>query len=158
MRIIDIVNKFDVQTKADLIQNYIKLGLKASGNWSNELESIIKERSDGINIKYLGSQYTQQLITGRRPNKNQSKDSLRSFVGWAGKTFLADWVKQKGSKASPFAVAYKIAREGITVPNKYNPGTILSNVFNDERIEKLLKDISVGFINEIKSDIKTSFK
>ena len=153
----EIIAKWTGETAMDLVSNYQRLGLKASGQWSRDLETRIEEKGTKYTITFLGSKYTEQLILGRRPNKNQNKEAIRKFVGWAGSTFLADWVKNKGLKISPFAVAYKIAREGIQVPNANNPGTILSNVFSEDRINELLKTLSMSIVTEVRSDIKKVF-
>jgi hypothetical protein len=139
----------------DYISNYIKLGLKASGNWEKELESKIEESPGKWKITFLGASYTQQLVSGRR--KNQNENNIRAFVGWAGSTFLADWVKNKGLNISPFAVAYKIARQGIKVPNSFNDGTLVDNVITDKKVELLLKDLLASKASEIRTDIKKTF-
>jgi hypothetical protein len=155
MSIRDTIEKWVNKTRMDLIANYRRLGLRASGRWERDLESKVKERSTGWRITFLGSKYSQYMISGRRKNIRQDDASIRAFVGWAGSTFLAQWVKQKGLRISPFAVAYKIAREGIKVPNRFNQGTLLPDVFTDERISDLLGEIMGVMVNEIRTDIKT---
>ena len=91
------------------------------------------------------------METGRKPNINQ--ENIRAWVGWSGSTILKEWVKRKSISANPFAVAYKIAREGITVPNKYNKGNLVSDVITKERINKLLKNINNAIITNLKSDV-----
>ena len=149
----DFVNTWSSGTIDLLKQNYNRLGLKASGNWANELEVMNKVTQENINIKFLGSQYTGVLVSGRKHNTNQDKTALQKWVGWAGSTFLKDWVAQKGIKASPFAIAWKIAREGIKVPNAHNAGGLVSDVINDKRIQVLLDDLKIFFVDDIKSNI-----
>lgn len=148
-----LVEDWDKGVKSDLVANYIRLGLKASGEWEQELESRISVTADNINIKYLGAPYTEQLERGRRPNKNQSPSKLRAWVGWAGSTFLKDWVRNKGLDINPFAVAYKIAREGIKVPNPNNAGGLVSDVINESRIQNLIDELKIFVIEDIKSDV-----
>lgn len=146
------------ETKKSLIANYLKLGLKASGKWEKELESNVEEKGTEYRITLLGSSYSQQIVSGRRQNVKQYKDSIKAFVGWAGSTFLADWVKNKGLTISPFAVAYKIARKGINVPNRFNTGTLVSDVITDDRINKLLKEIVSELAGDIKTDLIRNFR
>lgn len=155
MTITEAVNSWTNDTIQALNDNYNRLGLRASGNWGEELESKTNVNDQKINIQILGSPYTSALTDGRKPNKKQDKDSIRAFVGWAGSTFIKEWVEQKGINANPFAVAYKIAREGIQVPNSHNTGTLLSDVITEDRIDSLLKSIGNIVSTQIKTDIKS---
>lgn len=157
MTITDTVNNWTKDTLKALNDNYNRLGLRASGNWSQELDSNQRITDQEINIQILAPRYTGALVDGRSPNRNQSPDSIRAFVGWAGNTWLKDWVESKGVAASPFAVAYKIAREGIKVPNANNPGTLLSDVFTQERIKDLVQSVGNVVSVKLKSDIKNIF-
>ena len=158
MTIYDKIKDWLNDVKKDLIVNYDRIGLRASGNWVNELEDRITETSKGYNATLLGARYTGVLETGRKPNTKQDKDSLRAWVGWAGSTILKDWVQRKGTSVNPFAAAYKIAREGIKVPNQYNTGGLVSDVITDSRIQKLTEGVSNVLIGEIKSDVIKQFK
>lgn len=149
----ELVDTWDKGVKSDLVANYNRLGLRASGKWEQELESQISVSETNINIKYLGAKYTEQLQLGRKPNINQDPSKLHAWVGWAGSTFLKDWVKDKGLSINPFAVAYKIAREGIKVPNAYNKGGLVSNVITKSKIQELVDKLGIFIINDIKSDI-----
>ena len=157
MTIMEIANKWSKDTINDLNANYNRLGLQASGNWGKELEDRNTVTESRIRIQILGSSYTGALVSGRSPNRNQSDDSIRAFVGWAGSTWLNDWVEQKGISASPYAIAYKIAREGIKVPNANNPGTLISDVITEDRIDLLLKSIGQVVTVNLRSDIKKLF-
>jgi hypothetical protein len=143
-----------VDLQRDLVLNYDKLGLRASGKWANELENFYNETGTGYRFGILGAQYTDVLQNGRRKNTKQTKESLRAWVGWAGSTFLKDWVEQKGIQVSPFAVAWKIAREGVKVPNAFNSGGLVSDVINDEAIEKFAEIIRFSIIESVSSDVK----
>ena len=158
MTLRDQIENFLNGIKSDLVSNYDKLGLRASGNWEKELETQIEETSTGYHAKILGSDYTWYLENGRKPNANQSPDSLRAWVGWAGSTFLKDWVERKGIPANPFAVAYKIAREGVKVPNRFNQGGIVSDVITQDRIDSFNENFNILLIENIKSDLLKTFK
>lgn len=141
------------EAKVNLEKEYLTRGHKASGNWATQLEDRITETNTGYRAEILGAPYTGIMETGRKPNKKQDADNIRAWVGWAGSTFLKEWVKRKGISANPFAIAYKIAREGITVPNKYNKGNLVSDVITKERIDKLLQNINNAMITDLKSDV-----
>jgi len=149
----DIVNKWLADTKKDLFNNYIKLGLKASGDWGNSLESKSEVTSTSINAKILANDYTTYIQNGRNQNKNQTDKALKAWVGWAGSTFLAKWVEDKKLNISPYAVAWKIAREGWKVPNRYNKGGLVSDVITNDKIKELTGQLLLFKVNQIKSDV-----
>ena len=152
-----IINIWLADRKKELIQNYDALGLRASGNWAEKLEVIPATGTTDIKAGILGADYTQQIENGRRPNQNSSEETIKKWVGWAGNTFIKDWVNSKGLDISPFAVAYKIAREGWQVPNKFNAGGLVSNVITDQKLNELNRDLSIFYTAEIKSEIIKKF-
>lgn len=106
-----------------LIPKFRELGMPASGEWEDNVEARRNE--------IWGTQYTKYLVEGRPPNTDQSPEGLRKFVGWAGSTFIKEWVRDKGIPDNPYAVAYKIAREGT----KYYPqGTDLLEVLSTQPV------------------------
>ena len=145
-------------TETSLIANYNRMGLKASGNWPSTLRSEITERTGGFRVTMLGAAYTGVMESGRKPNPNQNAESLKAWVGWAGSTFLKKWVQDKGINANPYAVAWKIARQGITVPNRFNAGGVVSDVITRERIGELVRDMTLFMIGNIKSDVIKNLK
>lgn len=158
MSISNIIENWQKGIKDDLTKNYIRLGLKASGNWPNELEEYQQLSASNIVVGMLGASYTEQLENGREPNRNQTKEALKAWVGWAGSTFLAKWVKDKGVDISPYAVAWKIAREGWKVPNRFNAGGLVSDVVNSEKFEELNRSLTLFYVDNIKSDFLKEFK
>jgi hypothetical protein len=153
-----IVDTWLDEVKQDLITNYHKLGLKASGNWERQLETVSKV--EGLEIKAIvkGEQYTGAIEYGRRKNRNQSKEAIRAWVGWAGSTFIAQWIKDKGLNLNPFAVSYKIARMGWKVPNAFNVGGLVSDAITDNKIDELIRKLSLFYIDQIKSDMVNTLK
>jgi len=137
----------------DLIGNYNRLGLKASGQWEQTLQQFVSTTNQGFTIGIKGQDYTEQLENGRRPNQNQSPEALKAWVGWAGSTFLAGWVKDKGIDISPYAVAWGIARNGWVVPNQYNAGGLVSDVVTVKRISELNNELVLFRVGELRSDI-----
>ena len=144
-----ILNEWAERTKQELIDKYKSMGLKASGAFEDGLSTETDENS----TKIWTVPHTWFMVNGRGANSKQSEEDVKKWVGWAGSTFLKKWVDDKGLSISPFAVAYKIAREGIRVPNQYNDGTLISSVINDNSIERLLSDMGIFTIKDIKSEI-----
>ena len=76
-----------------------------------------------------------------------------------GSTILKDWCKQKGIDSSiSYAIAYKIAREGTKVPNKFNSGKLVSDVITKERTDKLMDALKEEFKSDIKSKMIEQLK
>ena len=149
-----ILNEWAERTKQELIDKYKSMGLKASGSFEDGLSTETNESS----TKIWTVPHTWYMVNGRGKNSSQDKEAVRKWVGWAGSTFLKKWVDDKGLSISPFAVAYKIAREGIRVPNQYNDGTLISSVINDNSIERLLSDMGIYVITDIKTEIQKTWQ
>ena len=151
----EIINKWLSEVKSDLIDNYYRLKLKASGNWPNQLKEDLIIGKDKYNAIIWGEKYTGAIEYGRLPNKNQDSKSIMAFTGWAGSTFIKKWVKDKGLNLNPYAVAYKIAKEGWKVPNRFNEGGLVSDVM-DKKIPELEKTLVFGFVEQIRTDLKNT--
>ena len=149
-----ILNEWAERTKQELIDKYKSMGLKASGAFEDGLSTETNENS----TKIWTVPHTWYMVNGRGANSKQSEEDVKKWVGWAGSTFLKKWVDYKGLSISPFAVAYKIAREGIRVPNQYNEGTLISSVINDNSIERLLSDMGIYVITDIKTEIQKTWQ
>ena len=139
------------EQKVSLLQKYESSGRKASGRFG---QSVRIDNKDAGSQMY-GASHIWQMVNGRAPNQNQSPDAIRRWVGWAGSTFLKDWVQAKGVSASPYAIAYKIAREGIKVPNANNDGRLLQDtLYSDTAREDLARRIGRNFILDVKQQIQ----
>lgn len=153
MSAIDQIYKWLGESRNDLVKEYQSRGHEASGNWGKSLNTEAKERSGGYVATIYGEAYTGIMETGRMPNKRQDTESLRAWVGFAGSTFLKKWVEQKQIQLNPYAIAWKIAREGVKVPNPYNKGDLVASVITRERINELLQNLTAYMIAEIRSDV-----
>ena len=149
-----ILNDWSERTKQELIDKYRSLGLKASGEFEKGLTTDTTESRTQI----WTAPHTWYMVNGRNQNIKQDKESINKWVGWAGSTFLKKWVEDKGLDISPFAVAWKIARQGIQVPNRYNEGTLISSVINDNSISGLLSQMGIYIIKDIKTDIQKTWQ
>ena len=149
-----ILNDWSERTRQELIDKYSSMGLKASGAFENGLTVETSEMKTAI----WTVPHTWFMVNGRNRNSSQDKEKIKKWVGWAGSTFLKKWVEDKGLDISPFAVAYKIAREGIHVPNKNNDGTLISSVINDNSIDGLLSKMGIYIIKDIKTEIQKTWQ
>ena len=149
-----ILNKWSEDTVKELIDKYRSMGLKASGAFEDGLTIENGDMSTAI----WTVPHTWFMVNGRNKNYNQDEKAIKKWVGWAGSTFLKKWVDEKGLDISPFAVAYKIARQGIRVPNENNDGTLISSVINEQSISGLLDKMGIYMITDIKTDIQRTWQ
>lgn len=144
-----ILDKWIKERQKELVQQYDSLGLRASGKFEKGLINETENQKTRLIDTYGHSWY---MVNGRQPNKNQSPEKLKAWVGWAGSTFLKQWVDDKGLDISPFAVAWSIARKGILVPNKNNSGKLM-DIFTQNKFDNLGVEILNYEVTNIKSEI-----
>ena len=152
-------NEWIEEVKNDLIKQYDKMGLRASGKWANSLESK-SEILGGKNILTItGEEYTGALVNGRKPTEKEGSGvTLRDII--------EDWIEDKGitlndgiSKESlAFLITRKIHNEGIKVPNSFNSGDLISAVMNQSRIDSLKTLIGSKYMTDIKTTILNEYK
>jgi len=140
------------KTLKDLIDNYDRLGLRASGRYAKELKSVVTASGTKISAQITGPIESYFMEHGRGPNKVQTLGAVRSL----GK-ILEQWVKDKGIDVNPYAAAWKIVHEGIRVPNPHNPGGVISDVINDDWFKELIDLIRPDIIKSIQSDVIKQF-
>lgn len=144
-----ILDKWINDRQKELVQQYDSLGLRASGKFEKGLVNETENQKTRLIDTYGHSLY---MVNGRAPNKNQSPEKLKAWVGWAGSTFLKQWVDDKGLSVSPFAVAWKIAKSGVLVPNKNNSGKLM-DIFTQNKFDNLGVEILNYEVTNIKSEI-----
>jgi len=149
-----IFNREADQLIADLIAEYDKLGLRASGNFAKSLRKEVTN----TRMTIYGPPYADQMQNGRRPTMNEGDGSVRERI--------LEWIRIKPITPSDpkttveqlaFLIARKIHRDGITVPNQYNPGGVISNVITEDRINEIIKKVRFAEVEEIKSEIFSLF-
>lgn len=115
----------------DIEASYIAKGLKASGNFAENL----KLEMNGNNAKITAPRYVGAMEGGRAAGRRPPAAIIR------------DWIiaKNKMGANIPLEAAYPIAKkigeEGIKVPNEHNPGGVVSDVLNPARVLKLQSEI-----------------
>jgi len=149
-----VLDKWLQGTITDLVDNYRRMGLRASGKWEQTIHATVVVEGENTRARILAQHYSEYMQNGRRRNSVQTPDAIRRWVGWAGSTFLKKWVEDKGIAANPFAVAQKIAREGIRVPNRYNAGDVVAKVINAQRIQQLAELVKPDTIEFARSEIR----
>lgn len=115
----------------DIEASYIQKGLVASGNFAKELKLEMTNNSAKITApRYVGAMEGGR-VAGRRPPL----------------AVIRQWIIDKNRQGAniPLEAAYPIAKrigeEGIKVPNRHNPGGVVSDVLNPARVLSLQRDI-----------------
>jgi len=122
-------------------------------NASGKLAKSINFKVENGVLRVYADSYIYFIIYGRNKNSKQEPKSLKSWVGWAGSTFLKDWVEAKGLSISPFAVAYSIARKGTSL---YPQGsTLLSDIVNETLINGIKNDLFTSFSDSALESFRT---
>lgn len=149
--IVDIVNRWLEGVQVDLVKNYDRLGLRASGRWAASLEQFAKFTDNGLSTGILGEQYTGALTDGRKPTNSTGGGAITLRAA------IRQWIDDKGitpdgiSKDSlAYVIARKIHNEGIKVPNKYNAGGLVSDVVNQSRIDELINEMKLFYVEEMR--------
>ena len=147
------VKEYGDKAVKDLIDNYNKLGLRASGRYARELKSVVTTSGTKTNLTITGPIEAYFMEHGRAPNKVQDHQAVKN-LGW----YLQQWVADKGIDVNPYAAAHKIVYQGITVPNPHNRGGVISDIINDQWFAELNKVIGLDVITRIESDVLKQFK
>ena len=153
MNTIETIAEWQTNFQNDLVKKYNELGLRASGKWERSLRHELKVTEKGYELIQYGEHYTYQLENGRRAGKFPPIQAIE------------EWVKQKGiiatdisKKSLIFLISRKISQTGIQVPNEYNTGGLISDVFTKKRVDLLIDSIKNTKLREMKSDVLNSIK
>lgn len=152
-----IYRKYLEKLRLKLIDKYNELGLRASGEFENALEPIVTNSS----MILYGANHTQFMEKGRGTGPVNYKKLAPFMERWIEvKTGLPSVFYEKKKQMS-FAIAYKIAEEGIQVPNKYNKGKLIEDVVNDflaNDIYEMLQELGDIFLSRIRADVAEIFQ
>lgn len=139
----EVIKNWMEELKRDLVAEYDRLKLRASGNYE---QSLVPFNTDKRAILY-GAKYAYQMENGRLPGTYPPRKAIE------------DWIDAKGLKydipksSLAFLIQRKIFREGIKVPNKYNDGGVLSNVITEDRIQRLVDELRFVNVLQVSSQI-----
>lgn len=138
--------------KKDLITNYDKLGLRASGKFAESLDYEIK----GNKLTMYGAKHSIFMENGRGPG---GFPPLKAIENWIETKHGLPAIFVEKKKQFAFIIARKIAREGIKVPNQHNAGNVISDVvtlYLGEYLYRLLDEVGEEFMREV--DFQSDFR
>ena len=144
-----IISDQDIKTIMDgvalkfLIPKFLELGMNASGEWVDSIET-----SAVNNIgKIRGRDYTEYLKNGRKPGKMPPIAAIEKWVqvklGLRGKQALS----------AAFAIAKKIAKEG-TDYYKQGGTELLAELESQECLDYIRKELTTLIVVQAKGEIE----
>lgn len=145
----EIYFKYLERLRLKLLAKYDELGLRASGKYADELESIV----EGDKLIMLGAYHSQFMEHGREPGKFPPRSAIIEWI--ETKSSLPNEFRERKEQFA-FLIARKIAKEGISVPNEFNQGAVISAVVDDflgNDINDMLNELGIIFLDRIKSDV-----
>lgn len=145
----EIYMKYLERLRLKLIAKYEEFGLRASGKYADELEP----ETQGDKLIMYGAFHSQFMEHGREPGKFPPRSVIEEWIDT--KSGLPSVFREKRSQFA-FLIARKIAKEGITVPNEFNKGQVISSVVDDflaNDIQEMLQELGDIYLVRIKSDV-----
>lgn len=152
MTIAETVQLWLNNSKAQIISNYDRDNMRASGSFSKSLRVEILEQSGTVKGTLYGAHHSLFVDDGR----GAGKQPLRSVIlKWINDKNIT--LKDNISKDSlAFLIARKIGREGWRPKNRY-PNGVISSVINNDSIKELIVSLGANVKIQVQSDIWQSF-
>lgn len=146
----EIINNF-------LIPDFIERGHNDTGNWVNSLSVRVEENTNGFTSIISGPDYTEYLIRGRGPNKDQRPEAINQWARGMGKYVFEPWVRRKGININPYAIAYTIARQG-TKEHREGDHSFLEVLSSSQVTDYINKRIGEHVLQNIAQDLRNRLK
>ncbi len=140
--------------KIDLITEYDSMGMRASGEFANELEV----RTEPLKATLLGAGHSKQLEDGRGKTGSSPTISAEPLI-----EKIKRWIVQKGIVAQgitvgslAFLITRKIHREGWDRAKHGGVG-LISRVITDQRmqsiIDKIGNEMTMILVNRLQKEL-----
>lgn len=136
--------------KGELITRYEEKGMRASGNWEEELEEVYSFSLENLNAKILGEDYSEQLEKGRLGGKQPPIQVIEQWI--LDKGIMANIEGNITISSLAFLIARKIGREGWK-REEYGGVELISEVVTPERIQRIIDRVGDSFIAEFTAEL-----
>lgn len=146
-----LIEQWDL-VRADIIANYDKKGMRATGKLADSLEVVYSDRT----VSLMGNQYAEQLEYGRRPSSKLPP--LQELYEWVlNKGLISRAEKEYKIRGLAFIIAKKIQRDGY---NRENHGGVklISEILTDKRINEVIDLVGKNLMTIFEAEILTFFK
>lgn len=149
VEILQTIRKYLNEWEEEIIRNHERAGQVASGKTKDSIQ--VKMREDGGSL--VGASYIYVLEKGRGKSKKSQGGVLKNNI--------KNWILAKGitpsGKVSLDDLAYLITRkiheDGTQLWRNGGRSDIYSNVITRESIKKMIKEIGVDVMKQIKSQL-----
>lgn len=151
-----IVESWLAKTRLALIDNYDRMGLRASGSYAESLEPYYNFKAGSLKVGMLAAQHSIYMEQGTGPQTDPSPEKAKKLY-----PAILQWIEDKGlgfDNQRAFRIALSIVYNGITVPNAYNSGDVVSSVVTRTRINELIRELGIARVEQTKSDVIQIFK
>lgn len=124
--------------------------LMASGETARSIEAVVQDDEAGTVLQILSNlalltlsePYPYLGIRGGRGRNVKSSGGLKPAIRkWIDTKGITPYDPKMTKDQLAYVITRKIAREGISVPNKHNPGGVLSEVINPELINEIYQEV-----------------
>lgn len=132
--------------KADLIAAYDRKGMRASGQFADNLEVVQTSRG----VQLWGLNYSQQLETGRQAGKFPPINAIAKWIEDKGIANRLNGEITKNQLA--FLIARKIACEGWNRAD-YGGVELISEVITEQRIQSIIDKVGEDVLLNYTTDI-----
>ena len=156
MATLDEILRIELQSVVkDIIADYDRKNMRASGNFEKSLEVIVEGNDINVKGKILGANYAEQLNSGRGKTGSGDIKPSRNFV-----SIIEKWIEDKRIKSDlkPSALAYIIARSIHIRGWKRTQVDLISDVITPQRIQSILNKVGDAYADFIVSTITTELK
>jgi len=157
----EILDDYGEKIVNGLRQSMQDKGLMASGDTARSIEYKVEENAV-ISLTVLAHLALIILETGRGPNKGGGKSSgggLRAGIErWVETKPIIPFDPKMTKDQLVFLIVRKIAREGIKVPNRFNPGGVITDVIDDNLIEKINREVINASVASLVTTVKKAIK
>ncbi len=140
-----ILNSNGKQIVTDLQKSMSSKRLDASGDTSKSISYSVEETLTKGVLKITANRSIGALQHGRRAGRMPPRDVIRQWIDSKPINVAQGMTKDQLA----FLIQRKIGREGIKVPNRFNPGGVISDVINDQLIDKIFKEVKIASINRL---------
>ena len=132
--------------KQELIAKYDEKGMRASGQFSEELENVSRDNVGELK----GMDYTQQLELGRRGGTMPPINAIEKWI--VDKGIMRNVEENITVTSLAWAIAKKIKREGWNREG-FGGVNLISEVITDERIDAIVEACGNFYTKEFVSEI-----
>ena len=151
----DILERYGGKIVEDLRRSMADKKLNASGDTSRSIEYKVTDGKIIMSLEILAHLALIVLERGRGPNRGGSGGGLRAGIEkWVDSKPIRPFDPKMTKDQLVFLIVRKIAREGIKVPNRYNPGNVISDVITDDLIRKINREVIQSNIDHMIQTVK----